>query len=176
MFARDNIRGVMFGGIGEQVDSYVTIKLLDDPSLDIECLAGGIFHPVLRGGAEPMKRFYLRVEDIYSTTANYPEEVQKNHYKQFHQTEEIAWKYLGTEARMAELGKLMDEASDRRQRRGEAARGPVPQSRLGLHGRRAQDLPCETIEKIDVVLTTATRQRAIGVFCMPECDPQLCRS
>ena len=99
----------------------------------------------------PLKRFYLRVEDIYSTTANYPEEVQKNHYKQFHQTEEMAWKYLGTEARMAELGKLMDEAEHAwPQRCRKAARGHIPQGGLGLHGRGAQEVPRKTTEKIDV--------------------------
>ena len=40
-----------------------------------------------------------------------PEGVQKDRYKQFRQNEEMAWKYLGTEPRMAELGKLMDDAT-----------------------------------------------------------------
>lgn len=59
---------------------------------------------------EPLKKFYLRVEDIYSNSNNYPAEVRTNLRGQYHQTEEIAWKYLGTKERMAELGKLMAEA------------------------------------------------------------------
>jgi hypothetical protein len=58
-----------------------------------------------------MKRFYLCVEETYCNPANYPEEVRNDRKADFFQTEEIAWKYLGTEARMAKLGKLMDEAT-----------------------------------------------------------------
>jgi hypothetical protein len=50
-----------------------------------------------------MRKFYERVEQIYADPANYP----KN---QGHQNEEIAWGYLGTAERMAELGKLMEQA------------------------------------------------------------------
>lgn len=110
-YARDGIRGAFLNNTGEQVDLYITLKLWDDPSLDINALLEDFFTRYYGAAALPMKQFYLRVENIYSTTANYPEEVRKNRTKQFHQNEEIAWKYLGTEARMAELGKLMDEAT-----------------------------------------------------------------
>ena len=57
-----------------------------------------------------MERMYRRIEEIFSNPASYPEDVRKTRNKHFHQTEELAWKYLGTEERMAELGKLMAEA------------------------------------------------------------------
>ncbi len=111
MFARDGIRGAYLNGIGEQVDFYATAKLMDDPTLDIDQLLDEFFRRYYGAAAAPMKRLYLRIESIYSDPANYPEEVQKNRNKHFHQTEEMAWKYLGTEARLAELGALMDEAT-----------------------------------------------------------------
>ena len=110
MYARDGIRGAFLEGVGEQVDCYVTMKLLDDPSLNIDTMLDEFFTRYYGAAGGPLKRFYLRVEDIYSNPANYPEEVRTNLRKHFHQTEELAWKYLGTEARMAELGKLMAEA------------------------------------------------------------------
>lgn len=110
-FARDGIRGAFIEGVSDQVDAYVTVKLLDDPSLDVDTLLDEFFTRYYGPAAEPMKRFYLRVEEIYCNPANYPDEVQKNLKKDFFQTEEIAWKYLGTEARMAELGALIDEAT-----------------------------------------------------------------
>jgi hypothetical protein len=111
MFARDGIRGAYLEGISSQIDTYVSLKLFDDPSLDIDALLDDFFTRYYGAAAAPLKRFYLRVEEIYSNPANYPAEVRKDRYKQFHQTEEIAWKYLGTESRMAELGTLMDEAT-----------------------------------------------------------------
>jgi hypothetical protein len=110
MFARDGIRGMFIDSLSDQVDSYVTFKLLDDPSLDVNDLLEDFFMRYYGAAGGPMKRMYLRIEEIYSTPANYPEEVQKSRDKDFHQTEEMAWKYLGTEDRMAELGKLMTDA------------------------------------------------------------------
>ena len=57
-----------------------------------------------------MKRIYHRVEGILLNPANYPEEVRKSCNKHFHQTEKMAWKHLGTEDRMEELGAMMAEA------------------------------------------------------------------
>ncbi|MCX7424983.1 MAG: DUF4838 domain-containing protein [Planctomycetia bacterium] len=111
MFARDGIRGAFLNNIGEQVDHYVTLKLFDDPSLDVNALLEEFFTRYYGPAAGPMQRLYLRIEEIFSNPVNYPEEVQKARNKHFHQTEEMAWKYLGTEARMAELGALMDEAT-----------------------------------------------------------------
>ena len=109
-FARDGIRGAFFNNTGEQVDIYVSLKLLDDPSLNMDAMLDDFFTRYYGPAGPALKTFYLRVEETYSDPANYPEEVRKKLDRQFHQTEEMAWKYLGTEARMAELGKLMDEA------------------------------------------------------------------
>jgi len=124
-FARDGIRGAFIEGVSDQVDAYVTVKLLDDPSLDVDTLLDEFFTRYYGSAAEPMKQFYLCVEDTYCNPANYPEDIQKNLKEDFFQTEEIAWKYLGTEERMAKLGLLMDEAT-------RLADGDVEQQRVAL--------------------------------------------
>jgi len=111
MYAHDGSRGAFIEGVSDQIDTYVTLKLLDDPSLDVDVLLEEFFTRYYGAAAGPMKRLYLCIEDTFRNSANYPKEIQTNRNKQFHQTEEIAWKYLGTEARMAELGALMDEAT-----------------------------------------------------------------
>lgn len=110
-FARDGIRGAFVEGVSDQVDAYITIKLLDDPSLDVDALLEEFFTRYYGPAAQPMKKFYLCVEETYCNPANYPDEIQTNLQDDFFQTEEIAWKYLGTEERMAELGSLIDEAT-----------------------------------------------------------------
>ena len=52
--------------------------------------------------------------------------------RQFHQNEEIAWKYLGTEERMAELGKLMQQAR-------ELAETDIERKRVGMFERGVWD-------------------------------------
>lgn len=112
MFAKDGIRGVFLNGLGEQVDTYVTLKLLDNPDLDVDKLLDEFFSRYYGSAGEPMKKIYLLIEKIYSDPLNYPEYVQKER-RHFHQSEEIAWGYLGTEERMRELGKLMEEAKSK---------------------------------------------------------------
>ena len=98
------VRGAFFNGFGQDVEAYVSFKLLDDPAQDVDLLLADYFSGLYGAAAEPMKRFYLRIEDMYSDAANYPPGFEG------HQTREIAWKYLGTAERMAELGDLMEQA------------------------------------------------------------------
>ena len=111
MYHKDGVQGIFLCGIGEQVDYYITMKLLDDPTLEVDELLDEFFTRYYGTASEPIKRFYLRVEQIYSDPSNYPEEV-KTEERQFHQNEEIAWEYLGTEERMAELSELIQKAKE----------------------------------------------------------------
>ncbi|RLS42615.1 MAG: DUF4838 domain-containing protein, partial [Planctomycetota bacterium] len=124
-FASDGIRGAFIEGVSDQVDAYVTIKLLDDPALDVDAALDEFFKRYYGSAAEPMKQFYLCVEETYCNAANYPEEIQQNLTDDFFQTEEMAWKHLGTAERMAKLGSLMDEAT-------RLAVGDVEQQRVAL--------------------------------------------
>jgi hypothetical protein len=88
----------------DQLEFYVTWKLADDPSLDSNALIDEFFDRYYGSAARPMKAFYELVEQTYANPANYPL------VSDVIQTEAFAWKYLGTQARMEQLGQLMDEA------------------------------------------------------------------
>ena len=49
-----------------------------------------------------MRDFYDKIEQVYSDSKNYPLDIQTKD-AQFHQTEAIAWEYLGTDRVMKEL-------------------------------------------------------------------------
>jgi hypothetical protein len=110
MYARDGIRGAFLNNTSEQVDLYITLRLFDDPSLDVDALLDEFFTRYYGAAGNALKRMYLRIEEIYSNPANYPEQVRTDLYEQFHQDLEMAWKYLGTAERMAELAAMMAEA------------------------------------------------------------------
>ncbi len=92
----------------DQLACYLTFKLADDPTLDGDKVIDEFFDRYYGAAAEPMQAFYEMVEDIYSDQANYPAEALNR--VSAAQTEEIAWKYLGTGPRMVKLEKLMVEA------------------------------------------------------------------
>lgn len=109
MFAHDGIRGAFLNNLGDYLDTYVTFRYMDDPTQNVDQVIDE-FHRLYYGAAaEPMKKLYLRIEEIYSNPANYPESIRKGNRHE-HQTEELAWRYLGTPERMVELGKLMEQA------------------------------------------------------------------
>lgn len=129
MFAKDGIRGVFLNGLGELVDTYVTLKLLDDPNLNVDALLDEFFSRYYGPAGEPLKKFYRLVEETYCNPLNYPEEVRTGKVH-VHQTEEMAWGYLGTEERMRKLGELIEEA--KRLARGEAERKRVEMWEEGI--------------------------------------------
>ncbi len=112
MYHRDGVRGLFLCGIGEQVDYYMTMKMYDDPSIDVDELLDEFFSRYFGAASKPMKQFYLRIEEIFTNPDNYPKSVRTRE-RQFHQTERFAWKYLGTKERMDELGALMRQAKKR---------------------------------------------------------------
>lgn len=111
-------------GVMEQLDHYVMFKLFDDSSQDVDKLLDDFFTRYYGRAAAPMKELYRQLEDTYSNPTNYPPEVQASP-KDFHQSEEFAWKWLGTEARLTEWAKLMAAAT-------QAASTPKEQARVEL--------------------------------------------
>ena len=93
-------------------DLYITLRLADDPKLGGEELFDEFFTSFYGAVAKPMREAYELIEDTYSTPANYPDEVQQSPGHQ-HQTEELAWKWLGTPERLARLTELVDAATAR---------------------------------------------------------------
>ena len=107
MYHADGVRGVFLGGIGEQVDYYLSMKLYDDASIDPDVLLDEYFSRYFGAAAQPMKNFYRLIERTYNDPENY-QGAKAN--QDMHQTEAIAWGRLGTEERMVELERLVDLA------------------------------------------------------------------
>jgi hypothetical protein len=103
MFIADGVRGIFQCGEQDQLEQYLMMKVWDDPALDADALIAEFFKLNFGAAAAPMQAFYTRLEDIASDPANYPEGVKWP-------SEEISWEYLGTPARMEELGALIAEA------------------------------------------------------------------
>ena len=109
MYAQDGVRGIFLCGIGEQLDFYATMKLYDDAQTNTDEMVDEFFALYFGNVAPAMHDFYDKIESVYANSVNYPMDIQTRE-AQFHQTEEIAWKYLGTEPVMEELAGYMDKA------------------------------------------------------------------
>lgn len=109
MYAADGVKGIFLCGLSEQLDFYLAMKMMDNPSLDTDGVLDEFFSRYFGRAAEPMKNFYAKIESVYSDTANYPANVQ-NDDAQFHQTRDIAWGCLGTPEVMKSLEMYMAQA------------------------------------------------------------------
>ncbi|MDD5704919.1 MAG: DUF4838 domain-containing protein [Kiritimatiellae bacterium] len=109
LFSTNFCLGIYLCGAGQEVENYVSLKLLDDPTLDVDALLGGYFSDMYGPAAAPMSNFYNLVEATYTDLANHPPVVATN-ASPMHQTEEYAWGWLGTASRMAQLQAYMTEA------------------------------------------------------------------
>ena len=107
MYHEDGVRGIYLCGIGDQLDFYLSIKMQNDKSIDPDELFNEFFARYFGAASEPMKKFYLRIEEIYHNYDNYK---GSSPLEDMHQVEEIAWKYLGTNERMKELGEIIRKA------------------------------------------------------------------
>lgn len=99
MFIRDGYRGIFQCGEQDQLEQYVIAKVWDSPDADVDGLIDEFFRLYFGAAAEPMKKFYLRLEHIATDPSNC-----RGDFKG------AAWKNLGTAERMQELGDLIAEA------------------------------------------------------------------
>jgi len=104
LFARHGFRGMFHCGYGQEVEAYVTYKLMDDPSLNVDRLLDEYFRRYYGAAGEPMKRMYVDIERTYCDPANWPQ-------RPGHMTVDIAWGRLGTPERMARYAEWMEEAN-----------------------------------------------------------------
>ncbi len=95
----------------DQLELYLTWKLADDPTLDGARLIDEFFTAYYGKAGPAMKELYQSIESTYMTADNYPADV-RNKPGQWHQTEQIAWQYLGTPERMRKFAKLMERAKN----------------------------------------------------------------
>ncbi len=102
LFHHYGIRGVFHCGYGQLVEAYVTFRLMDDPSLDIDALLDEYFRLRYGPAAGPMKKLYLDIEKTYCDPALRPKERLSG--------PALNWGRLGTAERMARYAKWMQEA------------------------------------------------------------------
>lgn len=109
------IRGAFFNGFAQGLDAYLTLRMLHDPSENVDEVIDEYFSRQYGAAGEPLKRFYLMVEDIYGDPDNYSPAAKARGLANTpgiigHQTKQIAWGRLGTPERMEELKSLMEKA------------------------------------------------------------------
>jgi len=107
MFIRDGVRGIFECGEQDQLEQYVMVKVWDDPKANVDGLIDEFFRLYFGAAGEPMKRFYLRLEEIACDQANYP---APYHRRDGIDWKKVAWERLGTLERMEELGALIAQA------------------------------------------------------------------
>lgn len=116
LFNKAHVRGLLIQpsyvpqGVGRQgmmdvVELYVTWKLADNPDLDGNKLIDEFFARFYGAAAKPMKRLYCDIEDTYMNP-KYRSPGEKLGLS----AEEVDWKYLASDERMARWDKLMGEA------------------------------------------------------------------
>lgn len=108
----------------DQVELYVTWKLADDASQNGDKLIDEFFQKYYGSAARPMQELYEDIESTFSDSKNYPQSIRESPGHQ-QQTEELAWKYLGTPERMARWDALMKKARA-------VAKSPVEKERVAL--------------------------------------------
>jgi hypothetical protein len=102
LFRQYGYRGMFHCGYGQEVEAYVTFKLMDDPNAEVDDLLDDYFTGLYGPAAKPMRQLYEAIERTYCDPANYPKEGVSG--------AELAWGHLGTEERMAQFGALLDRA------------------------------------------------------------------
>ena len=108
MFIRDGVRGIYECGEQDQLEQYVMAKVWDDPHADVDALMDEFFRLYFGAAAgEPMKKFYLRLEEIACDPTNYPPPYRRRDRIDW---KAVAWERLGTAERMEELGALIVQA------------------------------------------------------------------
>jgi hypothetical protein len=102
IFHRYGIKGMFHCGYGQEVEAYVTYRLMNDPTLNIDELLDEYFSRYYGNASQPMKELYLAIEETYTNRENYTAKVGSS--------QERYWSYLGTEERMKKFGGLLQDA------------------------------------------------------------------
>lgn len=87
--------GIFFDGFNGDVDSYVHLKLMQDPSRTADDILDEFFAPLGETGRH-LRRFYEIIEGRYCNPDNWPKGAG-------HETAKIAWEMLGTAETMSAL-------------------------------------------------------------------------
>lgn len=89
------VKGFFHCGFAQDVDAYLTFKYMNDPSCNVDTLLDEYFTGLYGAAAAPIKEFYRRVEERYIRFGDGLSDQPEAQY---------------TEARMSELGALVEKA------------------------------------------------------------------
>ena len=107
MFIHDGIQGIFICGEQDMLEAYVLAKIYDDPKQNVDTILDEFFRLYFGAAAEPMKKFYLQLEQIATNPKNYPKPYYRKNGIDW---KNVAWSSLGTAERMEQLGKYMEQA------------------------------------------------------------------
>ncbi|NDC63565.1 MAG: DUF4838 domain-containing protein [Planctomycetia bacterium] len=118
MFHADGVRGIHLCGVAEYIDGYLTFKMMDFADFDVDRALDEFFTLSYGAAAGPMRQIHDLIEETYSNPANYPPAIRdpanypnlQTGDKFFHQTKEMAWKWLGTKERIDRITALFAKA------------------------------------------------------------------
>jgi len=158
-FHKHGVRGAFFNGWGQDVEAYVTLKLLDDPTRAVDAILDDYFAGYYGAAAEPMKQLYLAIEEAYSNPVNYPKGFSG------HQQKKIAWEHLGTEERMTQFAALFQRAQA-------AAKTDRERQRLALFGKEVWDYMVEGRRKYFARSQAPTAKARVVRLPAPDGDPR----
>lgn len=103
LFAQKGFRGMFHCGYGQEIEAYVTYRLMDNPFLNVDQLLEEYFTGLYGPAGKPLLQMYLDMEQTYCHPAHYPDNPG-------HQTVEIAWGRLGTPERMKRYERWIEQA------------------------------------------------------------------
>lgn len=104
-----DVEGIFHCGFNGEVENYVSYKLMDDPTLEVDTLLDDYFS-AYGDAAGAMRAFYELGESRYTAPSLIPE---GDRPLNGHQNVRIAWKYQGNSEAMKKLGALMKEAREK---------------------------------------------------------------
>ncbi|MDD5705035.1 MAG: DUF4838 domain-containing protein, partial [Kiritimatiellae bacterium] len=110
MYKRHGYRGMFHCGMPTDVDSYVLFRLMDNADLDVDTLLDEYFTGLYGAAAKPLRKLYRLIEKTYTDPALRSHDPRPEDPKTFGLSFEVAWGKLGTEERMREFERLMNEA------------------------------------------------------------------
>ncbi len=102
LFKKYGIQGMFHCGYGQEVEAYLTFKLMDDPGLDVDDLLDDYFTGLYGKAGKPLKRFYLGVEKVFSNPGLRPKKKLSG--------PQLNWGVLGTRKRMTRYAALVARA------------------------------------------------------------------
>ncbi|MGC8976621.1 MAG: DUF4838 domain-containing protein [Candidatus Ratteibacteria bacterium] len=109
LFKEYKIGGIAHCGYGQEIEAYITYKLMDDPSLDVDKLLDEYFKLLYGKGWKEMKEFYLLCERRFLDINNYPD-------KKYSTNMETFWGYLGNDEVMGKLSNYLEKAKEKEDR------------------------------------------------------------